>query len=102
MRTPGSLLLLLFTALDVGARTEAHSQLLTATMDASKTGPPLSPYLLLNITGAALSGGGTLWRLASAANDGQSPDISSSAVDSILSSLTLSRLSVSIYELPVT
>jgi alpha-N-arabinofuranosidase len=55
--------------------------------------------LKLHITGASLSGKGTLWRLASAESNGQNPDISSSPVDSVPDSLTLPRFSVSIYEL---
>jgi alpha-N-arabinofuranosidase len=55
--------------------------------------------LKLNITGAALSGKGTLWRLASAETNGQNPSISNSPVDSIPDALTLPRFSVSIYEL---
>jgi alpha-N-arabinofuranosidase len=57
--------------------------------------------LKLNITGAALSGKGTLWRLASTERDGQFPSISSSPVDSIPGSLMLPRFSVSIYEFAV-
>lgn len=56
--------------------------------------------LKLNITGATLSGKGTVWRLASAENNGQNPGISRSPVDSIPHSLTRPRFSVSIYELP--
>jgi hypothetical protein len=57
--------------------------------------------LKLNITGAALSDKGTLWRLASTADNGQNPALSNSPVDSIPASLALPRFSVSIYELPV-
>jgi alpha-N-arabinofuranosidase len=57
--------------------------------------------LKLNIAGAALSGKGTLWRLASTESDGQNPSISNSSVDSIPDSLSLPRFSVSIYELSV-
>jgi len=56
--------------------------------------------LKLSITGAALSGKGILWRLASAESNGQNPSISDSTVDSVPDSLTLPRFSVSIYELP--
>jgi alpha-N-arabinofuranosidase len=55
--------------------------------------------LKLHITGASLSGKGTLWRLASAESNGQNPSISSSPVDYVPDSLTLPRFSVSIYEL---
>ena len=57
--------------------------------------------LKLNITGADLSGKGTLWRLASAGSSGQNPSVSNSTVDAIPASLTLPRFSVNIYELPV-
>ena len=56
--------------------------------------------LRLNLAGTDLSGKGTLWRLASAESDGQNPSITSSPVDSLPSSLTLPRFSVSLYELP--
>jgi hypothetical protein len=57
--------------------------------------------LKLNITGNALSGKGTLWRLASAGDNGQNPRISIFPVDSIPGTLTLPCFSVNIYELPV-
>ena len=53
----------------------------------------------LNITGAALSGNGVLWRLASTEENGQNPSISSSAFDSFSDSPILPGFSVSIYEL---
>ena len=55
--------------------------------------------LKLNISGADLSGQGTLWRLASSESNGQNPTISSSPVDSVPSALTLPRFSINIYEL---
>jgi len=55
--------------------------------------------LTLNISGAALSGKGTLWRLASEEANGQNPSISSLPVDTIPDPLTLPRFSVNIYEL---
>ena len=55
--------------------------------------------LKLSITGATLSGKGTLWQLASTADNGQNPHISSSPIDSIPDSITLPHFSVSIYEL---
>jgi alpha-L-arabinofuranosidase len=55
--------------------------------------------LALRITGAALSGKGTLWRLASTENNGQNPSVSSAQVESIPDLLTLPRFSASIYEL---
>lgn len=57
--------------------------------------------LKLNIAGAALSGKGTLWRLASTEDDGQNPAITSSPVDSVPSVVMLPRFSINIYELPV-
>jgi alpha-N-arabinofuranosidase len=55
--------------------------------------------LKLNITGAALSGKGTLWRLASTETGGQNPTISSVPVDAVPAAITLPRFSVSLYEL---
>jgi alpha-L-arabinofuranosidase len=55
--------------------------------------------LRVGITGAALSGKGTLWRLASAESNGQNPRISDSPIDAIPDSVTLPRFSVSIYGL---
>jgi hypothetical protein len=57
--------------------------------------------LKLNITGAGLSGKGTLWRLAPAANNVQNPSISNSQVDNIPDSLTIPPFSVNIYTFPV-
>jgi len=57
--------------------------------------------LKLNISGAALSGKGALWRLASAESSGQNPSISRSVVDSMPESLALPRFSVNLYELAV-
>jgi alpha-L-arabinofuranosidase len=54
--------------------------------------------LKLNFSGANLSGAGTLWQLASTEPNGQNPAISSSPINSMPSSLTLPRFSVSIYE----
>jgi alpha-N-arabinofuranosidase len=59
----------------------------------------LEQTLKLGIAGAALSGKGTLRRLASSETSGQNPVISSSPVGSVPDSLTLPRFSVSIYEL---
>ena len=44
MKTTCSVLLVL-TALAAGAQTTAPGQPVTATIDASKTGPPISPYV---------------------------------------------------------
>jgi hypothetical protein len=49
----------------------------------------------LKITGADLSGLGTLWRLASTETGGQNPGISISPLGAIPDSLTLPRFSVS-------
>ena len=54
--------------------------------------------LKLNLTGANLSGKGTLWRLASVEPDGKNPSISSSSVGAIPDMLQLPRFSVNIYE----
>ena len=56
--------------------------------------------LKLRISGAALSGKGTLWRLASAESNGQNPSISQAPVDSVPDSLTVPPFSVNIFELP--
>ncbi len=55
--------------------------------------------LKLNITGAALSGKGVLWRLASTESSGRNPSTSTNPVGSIPDLLTLPPFSVSIYEL---
>ena len=65
--------------LDVAAAwTEDHRALTVAVLNPTDVEQPLK----LNITGADLSGKGTLWRLASTESDGQNPSISSSPVDS--------------------
>lgn len=81
----------------VAAWTADRRALTVAVLNPTDVEQPLK----LNITGAALSGKGTLWRLASAEADGHNPDISSSPIESIPDSLALPRFSVSIYELPV-
>jgi alpha-L-arabinofuranosidase len=84
--------------LDVAAAwTDDHHALTVAVLNPTDVEQPLQ----LNITGAGLSGKGTLWRLASAESSGQNPSISSLPVDSIPGSPILPRFSVSIYELPV-
>jgi alpha-L-arabinofuranosidase len=84
--------------LDVAAAwTNDRRTLTVAVVNPTNVEQPLK----LNITGAALSGKGTLWRLASSEANGQSPIISSSPVDSIPNSLSLPRFSVNIYELAV-
>jgi alpha-N-arabinofuranosidase len=81
---------------DVAAAwTEDHHTLTIAVLN--PTGVEQS--LKLSIIGAALSGKGTLWRLASAEGNGQNPTISNSPIDSVPDSLNLPRFSVSIYEL---
>ncbi len=83
--------------LDIAAAwTDDHHALTVAVLNPSEVEQPLK----LNITNAALSGKGTLWRLASAEDMGRNPGISHSPVDSIPNSLTLPRFSISIYELP--
>lgn len=81
----------------VAAWTEDRHAITVAVLNPTDTEQPLK----LDVTGATLSGKGTLWRLASTESNGQNPTISSSPVDSIPSSLTLPRFSVSIYELTV-
>jgi alpha-N-arabinofuranosidase len=81
----------------VAAWTDGRRTLTVAVLNPTNIEQPLK----LNITGADLSGKGTLWRLASTDENGQNPSISSSPVDTVPVSLTLPRLSVSIYELPV-
>lgn len=54
--------------------------------------------LQLGINGVNLAAHGTLWRLASAGDNGQNPSISSSPVDSISGALVLPRFSINIYE----
>ncbi len=80
----------------VAAWTEDRHAITVAVLNPTDAEQPLK----LDVTGAALSGKGTLWRLASTESNGQNPTISSSPVDSIPSSLTLPRFSISIYELP--
>ena len=80
----------------VAAWTDDHRFLTVAVVNPTNVEQPLK----LNMTGAALSGKGTLWRLASTEDNGQNPSISRLPVDSIPGSLTLPRFSVSIYELP--
>jgi alpha-N-arabinofuranosidase len=57
--------------------------------------------LKLNVTGAALSSKGALWRLAATEDSGQNPSISSFRLEATPNSLTLPRFSVNIYELQV-
>ena len=79
----------------VAAWTEDHRALTVAVLNPTDEEQPLK----LNIAGADLSGKGTLWRLASTESDGQNPSISSLAVDSVPSAVTLPRFSINIYEL---
>jgi alpha-N-arabinofuranosidase len=82
--------------MDVAAAwTEDHRALTVAVLNPTDVEQPLK----LNIIGTALSGKGTLWRLASTEDNGQNPSISNFSVDSIPDPLTLPRFSVSIYEL---
>ncbi|MGO8763771.1 MAG: alpha-N-arabinofuranosidase [Limisphaerales bacterium] len=82
---------------DVAAAwTEDHRTLTVAVLNPTDVEQPLK----LNISGANLSGNGTLWRLASTEGNGQNPSISNSPVGSIPDSLTLPPFSVNIYELP--
>jgi alpha-N-arabinofuranosidase len=81
----------------VAAWTDDRRSLTVAVLNPTDVDQPLK----LNIPGVALSGKGTLWKLASAADNGQNPSISNSPVDSIPDSLRLPRFSVNIYELAV-
>src|SRR3984957_17297256 len=45
MKTTWHVLLFIFAALALGAQTQAPGQAVTATIDASKTGSPISPYV---------------------------------------------------------
>ena len=84
--------------LDVAAAwTEDRRTFTVAVLNPTDQDQPLK----LNFTGAALSGKGTLWRLASAETNGQNPTISHAPVDSIPDSLAFPRFSVSIYDIPV-
>jgi alpha-N-arabinofuranosidase len=84
--------------LDVAAAwTDDRRKLTVAVINPTTVEQPLK----LNIAGAAMSGKGTLWRLTSAEENGQNPHISNLSVDSIPDSITLPRLSVSIYEFTV-
>ena len=81
----------------VAAWTADRRALTVAVLNPTDVEQPLK----LNITGAALSGKGTLWRLASTEANGHKPDLSRSPVESIPDALTLPRFSVSLYELSV-
>ena len=82
--------------LDVAAAwTEDHRTLTVAVLNPTN----VEQSLRLNLAGAAMSGKGTLWRLASTESNGQNPSISNSPLDSLPISVTLPRFSVSIYEL---
>ncbi len=79
----------------VAAWTDDHRTLTVAVLNSTD----VDQSLKLNITGASLSGKGTLWRLASTADNGRDPSINSSPVESTPDALTLPRFSVNIYEL---
>jgi len=81
----------------VAAWTEDHRTLTVAVLNPTDSEQPLK----LNLSGADLSGQGTLWRLASTQADGQNPEISSSPLAAVPDSLSLPRFSINIYELPV-
>jgi alpha-N-arabinofuranosidase len=80
----------------VAAWTQDRRALTVAVLNPTDADQPLT----LNIAGADLSGDGTLWRLASAGDDGKNPAVSSSPVEAVPGFLTLPRFSVSIYEFP--
>ncbi len=81
----------------VAAWTEDRRTLTVAVLNPTEVVQPLK----LNIAGAALSGKGTVCRLASADNTGQNPGISNSPIDSVPDSLSFPPFSVSIFDLPV-
>ena len=78
----------------VAAWTSDRRALTVAVLNPTDTVQPLK----LEITGAVLSGKGTLWRLASTETGGQNPTISSVPVDAVPAAITLPRFSVSLYE----
>ena len=79
----------------VAAWTDDRRTLTVAVLNPTDVDQPIE----LHITGAALSGKGTLWRLASVGNNGQSPGITNSPLNAVPSSLTLPPYSVNIYVL---
>jgi alpha-N-arabinofuranosidase len=81
----------------VAAWTADHRTLTVAVLNPTE----VAQSLKLNITGANLSGQGTLWRLASDESNGQNPSLSSAPVDSVPDSPTFPHFSVSLYELSV-
>jgi alpha-N-arabinofuranosidase len=83
---------------DVAAAGTADRRMLTvAVLNPTKVDQPLK----LEVTGADLSGQGTLWRLASTMDNGQNPTITHSPVDAFPDSLVLPRFNVNIYVVSV-
>jgi alpha-N-arabinofuranosidase len=82
--------------LDVAAAwSEARHTLSVAVVNPTDQAQPLK----LEIGGAALSGRGTLWRLASAMNDGQNPSVEHEEIQGAPRTVVAPRFSISIYEL---
>jgi alpha-L-arabinofuranosidase len=79
----------------VAAWTADHHVLTVAVLNPTD----VEQSLKINFSGVHLSGKGTLWRLASTAENGQNPVITDSPVESLPESFTLPRFSVNIYEL---
>jgi alpha-L-arabinofuranosidase len=79
----------------VAAWTGDHGALTVAVLNPTD----IEQTLHLNLSGATLSGSGTLWQLASRDADGQNPEITSSPVTSI-AQVKVPRFSVNIYVLP--
>jgi alpha-N-arabinofuranosidase len=79
----------------VAAWTRDHHALTVAVLNPTDVEQPLK----LSISGAALSGEGVLWRLASAADNGRNPAISNSPLNRVPETLALPRFSITIYEL---
>lgn len=78
----------------VAAWTADRRKFTVAVLNPTDTDQPLN----LGIKAVKLESHGTLWRLASASDNGQNPSISNSPVDSVPDALVLPRFSISIYE----
>ena len=79
----------------VAAWSEDHHRLTVSVLNPTD----VEQSLKLQIRGAALSGTGTLWRLASNKSDGQNPDITSLPIDAPPDLIRVPPFSINIYEL---
>jgi len=79
----------------VAAWTTDHRALTVAVVNSTD----VEQSIKLNISGANLTGKGTLWRLTSTETNGQNPSISSLPIDLMPDTLPLPRFSINIYEL---